>query len=408
MTKLPSAYDEDTPIDYDALVGAFNQALLHTLRKHSVADSFLDFWVPDADPLLGIMSMIDSARIAGRKRIVIQVRRGTVPEARVEEIEEAARHIAKVVVDRQSDHVVLRLTDLLPPNAESMVQAERRDEAARYWNVQDLAPGSSHSDPTVWDSTELPEFSDAHPALRPGLKVAGKSLQREGTPTVALNGCLRVTGHSGKRSLVLDVDMDTHVVKSAWHSGCITPSERIALDAFCRRAEGTPIQEVADHVGLYVIDAMIDNDKAPPVAGILLPVNAGAPFQLAAAMARQAYDSYRATTGLAKAGNFFVSPPSDAWLALSSEDRRSRIESGLRAFLQSEQLFPDDLTLLRVDRTKTGLDTRAVVAFSDRIEVSAKPPLLRRLETRLRRDVERQLELVADRARDKSPLRRLS
>ena len=48
-----------------------------------------------------------------------------------------------------------------------------------------------------------------------------------------------------------------------------------------------------------------------------------------------------------------------------------------------------------------------MIAFSDRVAVGDKPVLMRRLERRLRRDLETEIELVADRARDSSPLRRL-
>lgn len=70
----------DDIVDYEGLAETFNQALLHTLRKHSVADTYLDYWVPDADPVLGIAGMVDSARIAGHHSLSVRFKLATVAE----------------------------------------------------------------------------------------------------------------------------------------------------------------------------------------------------------------------------------------------------------------------------------------------------------------------------------------
>lgn len=405
-TILPN--DASATIDYDAVAGAFNQALLHTLRKHSIADSFLDYWVPDADPVLGILSMIDSARIAGRTAITIRFKRSTVPEDRIEALAQSANRVGRVTLERNDEHLVLRLAGMTPVTERSNASARATEDKPRYWSV-DAAGSKPLSGPSgSWDNSAFPEFADAHPGLRAGLHRAAKSIRREGPPGEVAGGLERVLGAVDGKVLYLDIDPASHIVRAAHHIGAEGASERIALDMLCLMAEDTPIQEVADHVGLRVIDALVDDDKAPPVAGVLLPSNAGSPFQVGPVMARDAYNAYRAKTGLAQTTNFYVPPPSGEWAALSTAERRGRIEVGVRAFLQSEQLYPDDMAVLRVEKSKSGHETRGVIAFSDRIEVADKPPLLRRLEQRLRRDVERQLEIVADRARDKSPLRRLS
>lgn len=399
--------DASATIDYDAVAGAFNQALLHTLRKHSIADSFLDYWVPDADPVLGILSMIDSARIAGRTGISIQFKRSTVPEERLESLQQSANRVGRVALERAADHVVLRLTGMTPATERSNAPTREHDKP-RYWTVEAAASKPLGGGTSSWDSSAFPDFADAHPGLRAGLHAAAKAIRHEGEPGPTPDGLQRVLGTHEERSLFLDIDPTSHVVRSARHAGAKSVSERVALDLFCQMAEATPIQEVADHVGLRVIDSLVDDDKAPPVAGVLLPSNSGLPFQSGPIMARHAYDAYRTQMGLGQTTNFYVPPPSTDWRGLTTAERRGRIEAGVRAFLQSEQLYPDDMTVLRIEKSKSGFETRGVITFSDRIDVAAKPPLLRRLEQRLRRDVERQIEIVADRARDKSPLRRLS
>ena len=48
MTGI-SSHSSAEPADYDKLVDMFNRALIHTLRKHSVADNILDLWVHSGD-----------------------------------------------------------------------------------------------------------------------------------------------------------------------------------------------------------------------------------------------------------------------------------------------------------------------------------------------------------------------
>jgi hypothetical protein len=398
---------KNEPVDYESLAQAFNQALLDTLRKHSIADTFLDYWVPDADPVLGIAGMADSARIAGLAAIAIRFNRTTVPEARLPDLEQAVGRFAQAKLERNGDTLVLHATAMTRTPGETAATRARKGTKAA-WQADKLdSTRAGSSEPSGWASDELPEFGDVHQHFRAGLKEVLGALSHEGVPP-AREGLVRVQGREGPINLTLDIDPAAHTVSAAQHTGATRPSERAALDLFCRAAETLPVQEVADHVGLKVVDSLVDEDKAPPMGGILLPVNAGAPFMLAPRLARQAYDAYRATMALGRETNFYYAPPSQRWQALSSAERREKLVRVLRGFLQSEELYPDDMELLRLEKNKTGYEVRGVVGFSDRIEIENKPFLMRRLEQRLRRDLEPEIELVADRAKDKSPLRRLS
>ena len=398
-------------VDYDDLAETFNQALLHTLRKHSIADTFLDYWVPDADPVLGIAGMADSARIAGRSEIAIRFRCTTVPKERLSELEKAVGRFSKTALTRQGDSIVLHATGMTKTVGETTMPSTAAAKAAQpaYWNAANAAALQVEDKKSSgWNSNELPEFKNVHPHFRAALKKTLESLSCEGAAGAPSDGLTRVEGREGSISLILDVDQKDHIVRLARHSGAIKPSERAALDLFCKAATNLPLQEVADHVGLKIIDSLVDDDKLPPVGGVLLPINAGTPFMLAPRLARQAYDAYRKVKALGNETNFYFALPSQQWQALSSTERREKVSSVLRGFLQSEELYPDDIELFRIEKNKTGYEVRGVVGFSERIKVEDKPFLMRRLEQRLRRDLEPEIELIADRAKDSSPLRRLS
>ncbi len=396
------------PVDYDALVEAFNQALIHTLRKHNVAQSFLDLWVPDADPVLGIASMVDSARIGGLAEITIRFSTATVPTERLPELERSLAHSCRIALERQGAHTLLRATEMKPNAADDGARPSGH-ATPTYWQPEGAAaalppPAAAQN----WDRTELPEFADVHPHFRPALKAASEEMGYESSTLSDTGDLVLVSGQDGLVILMLAVDPQTHVVRRARHAGAAQPAARAILDLFCKAAENLPIQEVADHIGLKVLDSLVDDDRAPPVGGVLLPANAGAPFLVPPRLARQAYNAYRARTGTKEETNFYYEPPSTAWQALSAEQRLEKADYALRGFLQSEGLYPDDLSILRIEKNKYGFPVRVIVGFSERIPVIDKPGLMRRLELRLRRDAESKIDLVADRAKDTSPLRRLS
>lgn len=398
------------PADYDKLVDMFNQALIHTLRKHSVADSFLDFWVPDSDPVIGILSMIDSARFAGLPSLVVRVSKKTLPAGRLAEFELAAAKIGKTTIEAGAEGYLIRVSELSKD-----VRADGSARAGRvakreYWRpesaaIEAIPVGVSGT----WSSNELPEFADVHPHFREPLSRTFSSLAFEvAVPPPPAGDAIRVVGEDGPVRLILDVDSKTQTVLAATHSGGATPAERSVLDLFCRAAKGLPIQEVADHLGLKVLDGLVDEDRGPPVQGVLLPSNSGKPFALPGRVARRAYDAFRARTGTKLETNFYYPPPSAAWQALSADERSDKVGRIVRAFLQSRELFQDDIALHRIEKNRYGYFVRVVVGFSDRIATDQKPNLMRHLESRLRRDAEPELDLVAERVKDTSPLRRLS
>lgn len=399
------------PIDYDKLVDMFNRALISTLRKHSIADSFLDLWVPDANPVVGISSMVDSARIAGLPAITIRFRQTTVSGKALQELKQVLAKVCTVALDIEGETILLHATAMTQGSAISAEPTPHRDAPKpTYWEPGKLGDARQPDTcvPDYWKSGELPEFGDVHPHFRLGLKAAFDMLSFESAAKHPGVGLKQISAREGAIAITFNVDPKTHVVSMARHMGANRPSERAILDLFCKAAENLPIQEVADHITLKLIDTLTDKDKGPLVAGVLLPTNSGAPFILAVRLARRAYDNYRAETGTEDGINFYYPPPSQEWQTLSTDERGEKVNRILRAFLQSEGLYPDDMNIPRIDKNRYGYFVRVIVSFSDRVATANKPNLMRLLERRLRRDAEPEIDLVAERAKDTSPLRRLS
>jgi hypothetical protein len=396
------------PLDYEKLVEMFNGALLHTLRQHSVGDSFLDLWVPDADPVRGIASMVDSARMGGLDTVSIRFRSATVPVERLPELQQTLARFCTPKLEMERGGVLLTASGIRAGREAEVAGTNGAQPIFRPAHPRDNIHPRVSRNPVEWQRDETSQFGDVHPHFRPGLAAALGAVSHEGDADQSGANMIRVAGREHAITLTLAVDPRTHIAKMACHAGATKPSERATLDLFCKAAQNLPIQEVADHVILRVLASLVDKDRDPPVTGVLLPVNAGAPFTLAARLARQAYNAYRAQTLSEQETNFFHAPPNEAWQGLSASQRMEKACRVLAAFLQSPGLYPDDMRVLRIEKNKYGYEVRLIVDFSERLATAEKPNLMRQLEHRLRRDLEPTIDLVADRARDTSPLRRLS
>lgn len=407
MRPVTVKHDEPAaePLDYEKLVEMFNRALIDTLRHHSVADSFLDFWVPDADPVVGIASMVDSARMGGLETISIRFRHSAVPVERLPELQQTLAKFCTPNLEMERDGVLLTAGNIGFSGQVGVARAN--GSKPTYWRAGVRTDRETRG-PAEWESDQTSEFGDVNPHFRPGLKAALGTVSHEDDAGRSSADMVRVAGRERDVMLTLSVDPRTHLVQTARYSGATKSSERAVLDLLCKAAEKLPIQEVADHAILRVLASLVDKDRAPPVNGVLLPVNAGAPFTLSARLARRAYDAYRAQTLSEHGTNFYHAPPAAAWQGFSANQRLEKASRILGAFLQSQGLYPDDLRVLRIEKNKYGYEVRVIVGFSERVATAEKPNLMRRLEQRLRRDLEPEIDLVADRARDTSPLRRLS
>lgn len=397
------------PVDYEQTVDLYKRALIHTLRKHSVSGSFLDFWVPDTDSWVGITGMVDSARIAGLSDIAIRFLKSSVPAERLPELERAVSKLGVMSLDDQGDAFILKVSQFAKKTIDFASENAGRAKP-KYWKPDAAAAAAQKLGqvPARWDDSNLPEFSDVHPHFRAPLKRALEALLYEGEAKAPSPDVVRATASEGSLTLTLDVEAATHKVRDARHTNGTRPSERAVMDLFCKAAIGLPVQEVADHTALKVLDLLVDDDKSPPVGGVLMPVNAGASFMLVGRLARKAYMDYCAQTGVKDGTNFYYPPPEAKWEGMTPEQRQESTDFTLRAFLQSSGLYPDDISIQRIQKNKYGYEVRIIIGFSDRVPTADKPRLMRQLERRLRRDLEPEIDLVAERAKDSSPLRRLT
>jgi len=222
------------------------------------------------------------------------------------------------------------------------------------------------------------------------------------------DGMTALEARKDEAVLLALIDPTSHTVRRLRHMDTKSPVVRAVIDTFCWLGEGLPIQEAADHLGMRTMESLINRNLGRPAPGILLPNNQPSVFQIPIDLIREIRSSYGALTGFTTRDNFYHASPGARWQAMNDDDRLAMIATELDDYLKSEGRAAGDVQLLKVTQNRYALPIRVVVGFGQEVPMHSRPQLMRRFEERLRQRVEPELELVADRVKDQSPLRRLS
>lgn len=247
-------------------------------------------------------------------------------------------------------------------------------------------------------------MADVHPAFAGRLAKALLSLDHEG-PLPALDDTAKpylATKGTVTLSVAISSGAGRATVVAARHQGGATPAQRASCDSFCRLIEGMPIQEVAEHGAVHLIEMLRDPAAPAPVLGILSPRNAGDIFLLAEALIRDIYRAYENDSGAARGWNQWNPKISGEWLSLSKEDQANRLKPLLLSSASKNQLAADDIWISDIER---GL--RVVLSFAANVPAESKPGILMGLERDLRNATGIRLEVYVEEMNDINSIRRL-
>jgi hypothetical protein len=69
-----------TMLNYEELMADFNHKLMTQLRGHSADNEYLETWVPDEDPVLSILNMVEAAQSSGLEAMKVHFDAKTMNE----------------------------------------------------------------------------------------------------------------------------------------------------------------------------------------------------------------------------------------------------------------------------------------------------------------------------------------
>ncbi len=369
-----------TSIDFDRLVEAYSASLVETLRGHGATGNFLEHWVPDTDPVLGLVNLVEAAQTEGVDAIDVTVSRHSLPSSALPQLRAAFADFASIEIEPWGAGLRLRIDKIdrrklrpVPAPADSVLARPR----ARRDSASDSTDGNRRLHPALLPAVQRIPFPPAAPATGDGFEL-----------------------ELGEGDVVLDA-------RSA-RTGDDLRDRLFALAATL--AVGRPVADLRDHVGTLMVAqlrALAPNGGARLAAGILLPANSGEAVVEVVRAVRAACDRMRPHLKDLKAINFFDPGPSIAWRALDDAARAERIVRVFADFTAEENLPPDALEFVALDRDILEHPVRVLARVSGRVAPGDKPDFMRRVEARLKAAVEARLELHLEPLKDKNALRRL-
>jgi hypothetical protein len=380
--------------NYDELVENFNQALLVKLRKHGVEEAFLDFWVPDENPLIGILGMIDSAQIAQLREIQVKVKESTLDSNNWDRLKGKLSNDYEGEIKVLDGYRVLQVN--FSPNKSNIPQSgdPRKLESRK-----------------VLDE-EIIEKYKRKSALKPQQFIAGFNFGNKLTyefkdKKIQNSNLLLLKVKDNLLEFCFAVDIDGNVVDASYNSSPELQSNPIEM--CCQMAIGLPIQEVADHLVLKIMNYYIEElNPDLLIRAIALPNNTAKEFVELQNVLRVAYDCYLKTRDLQSKTNFYYDQVPDFWNALEGIKKTELINKFILKFISANCLNIDAIKLVKIETNKYKQDIRFAISLENSIKSDDKPKVMRNLEGFLRKNIFKQVELIAERVQDISPLRRLT
>ena len=369
-------------IDYDRAAADYEASLVTKLRGHG-AGNFLENWVPDPDPALGIFNMIEAAWTGGRDRLEILVSRSTLDASALERLKESAAVIADVRVTSAGEQhrlEIQRAAGRAPAGARQPAPAAR---------AKAPAPARARHDQAQKKTTP-----PLQPMLADALRAETASFTHEGQAA------------AGNGTVSLEVD-DGGFIRAARHHGVQPAVRRALLELMCREVEGRTVQDASDHAAVLVIHRLRQRADSRPAPGILLPANAGTEVVAALEMLRGACRKYQEKSGLERQANFFELGPSPAWQALPAPEKVRKVAEAIGAFCRAEGKAPTAARLDHVEKDIYGHEIRVIIQMDATAEREGVPFFLRRLERFLKGNLEKALQVYLEPVKDKNVLRRL-
>lgn len=384
----------NSPIDYDQLVDDYSTSLVDKLRGHGAAGTFFDHWVPDEDPVRGIINLIEAAEVGGVPNLTIRVSASKLKSSEKARLERAAEGLAVLAIQPDgASHIIVQASKIGGSAARTRAG---KAQAALVVPVRQIEREAQFARAIEPINSEL----------MPGVLLALKEISHEGLQIPQAGGQEIGTFEHDGATVQLTMSAGG-IIQRARHHGIASPHRRAVVDLMCRLIEGRPLQDGSDHAGTLAIDWLRAASGAKrPVPGVLLTGNAGSEIASALAMIRGACRAL-AKPERQKTENTYQEPPSSGWLSLSKAEQLKRIESGVQAFRRARALPDAAIRTLALDPDLLGHPVRVLVELSDDVTTHEKPGVLRQLETWLKSSTEAKLQVHLEPVKDRNTIRRL-
>lgn len=348
-----------TRVDYDDAVRAYETRLDTKLRGFA-EDELFARWVPDPDPMRGVLSLLEAAAEAGVDTLEVVLSDETLGKLDVTALGEAAP--GEIVLEG----TVLRAT----------LKEGTREGAVRR-------PGPRPARPAE-PNRVLAADAPLHASYRE------RAAQRKITRAEPAPEDSRRVSVEGATVWIVGDD----VVRRAGHEGAGGELAAV-LDVWCEIVEGMPRTEATEHGVHRVMDRLRDPAAPPPVPGVVTPRNASPLFRALLEAAWQLGEGVEPDSR-------WSPEPSEPWLARSDEERLSEVRRVLAEACEAIGLDPAHV---RAETLRGHIKIR--LEYADEVPIADRRRAPLALERILQDRLEPTLVIERQPRRDLNVLRRL-
>jgi hypothetical protein len=395
----------DNYFDYHSLESFFNDLLTKKLRKHEISKK-LELWVPESNIPKGIIGLIESIHAVREKYITIKVLKQYANSNLIEIIKSNLNYVDEINISETNDenHKEIKI-NLQLDDKQNFIEVDDyktiktknkisipKTASQKYFNLSINEKNFFLNDFLGLDNNFFNYLKNCS-----NYKKFYKKKVKETNFTASIEN--------------LDVSMnieDDGKIIDVTFSGLINELQIGMLESFFPTIINLPIQEAFEHGNLKHLNTVIKNEHLDFKKGITLPINCGSMFLLPKTILKIIFSKFIQKNNLPIDYNFFYYPPTKQWNDSDQKHRFDLVLKQLSSTLQSEGMEQDDIKLENILENRNFHYTRCVFSFSDYVNYSRKPELLRSLESNIKRHIDESLEVFAVKRKDTSPLRRLT
>lgn len=384
-------------IDYDFYKENFTQSLISKLRKHGSEEESLQFWVPDERIEIGLMGMIDSVALSGEDQFTIIINKETITLTELRKVKEKLEGTFQIeveeVVNKWSLDVVVtgksgnekssqRLANITPHKNTLVTEKKINDRGGLTTRSN---PISSLLEKYLKTTDDIEDYQEGEDIIGEFVSASDQG--------VTIYARIQTSGIVEK-------------VRYRY-SGSNDFTDKL-INLFCHKFEPVPVKEFCEHQVVKFVNYLVNEGALLQPEGITLPTNSGDIFvTLSKILHNLGYIATRENL-VGDDVNLYFSPPSISWVNLSNDQRYENINRALDVYYRSSGLKLDNiLDRVVISKNKYGYPCRVILIYKLPTSVDRSKDLFS-AEQFLRKNVEKTLELLMDRVKDTSPLRRLT
>ncbi|NQZ86962.1 MAG: hypothetical protein HRT54_05210 [Colwellia sp.] len=354
-------------IQYDETLQEYNSALLNTLRGFTPKYEFIAIWVPDADLLRSVISLVEAAFSEDEFQFTLNFSKETMLPINRKEFDLRLADIAIFTSEETVTGVNYHFSDM-----------KSKDRKLSFQKNQIFNPNSNDNKTTTQQQSELNGDEIYLSQINYFCAHAKHNTMLEEVDVLTL-----MTLSEQKITLQVQIDQENVIRHLAYH-GELPLIQKGIFEAACQLLVNLPIDDIRDN-GLTLIEYHLrKNSKQRKMAGIQVHFNFSEIFSPLKALLSVLVKQLES-----KKVNFFDIRNQLTWGTSQRDDIKKQLNESINQYLSDENKS------VGIEIDNIDEKARVTIMLGDEISANEKGQLLMDLEIIVRKEVHPAIQLYS-------------